>query len=396
MLPSFGSFGKKSGLAGMAGSSKRKGFTKEKESRYDDEARQALHSDDDEIDDRPHASFTDIASGRNRSHSTLSSSRVSLANDSYGAPPPMRRTHTTPMRVDAHYVRAIYDYNGGAADELNVRAGEIIEVKKKVSDDWWIGECGNRSGLFPSAYCEEYVPTPSTTRPTPAMPTARNLPPAPGAPRNGTASTLTPRSLPPPSQLAAPSSPVDLYAMTSDSEADHGYSDTETQATANLASSGQAPSSHYKPLVPTPAPAAPSAYRKPAPPPPPSRRTQSSSNLLTTSASSSFLSAPQPAFSRTQQSSEGSPFGGSEGKEDDDDDDDEIFGGRARSSTIGPSPVASPPTGMAGLGTGLGNMHLGRGRNAASMGDCSQCGCEDFTQNVFKSPGVCSTCFHQH
>ena len=395
MLPSFGSFGKKSGLASMGSSSKRKGFTKEKETRYDDEARQALHSDDDEGDDqRSPVSYTDIASGRNRSHSTLSNSRVSLAGDSYGAPPPMRRTHTTPKRVDAHYVKALYDYNGGAADELMVRAGEIIEVKKKVSDDWWIGECGNRSGLFPSAYCEDYVPTPTIARPTPALPAARTLPPGPGAPRNGTTSTPVARTLPPTSQLATPSSPVDFYAMTSDSEADQDYSDTETQATASLATGGQPPSSQYKPMIPSPAPA-PSAFRKPAPPPPPSRRTQSSGNLMTASHSSSFLSPPQPAYARAPNSPEGSPFGGSEGEEDEDE--GEIFGGRSRSGTVSASPNGSPPTGTTGLGTGLGNMHLGRsGGNAASVGQCSQCGCGDFTQNVFKAQGICSTCFHQH
>lgn len=390
MLPSFGSLGKKGGLASMAGSSsKRKSFGKEKE-KYTDESRQALHSDADDDDDYEAPRSPLSVTGRTRSQTTLSTSRVSLASDGYGAPPPMRRTHTTPVRADSHYVKALYDFAGGAADELSVRAGDIIEVKQEVSADWYIGESSGRSGLFPVAYCEEYVPTPTTARapPMPAsVPTPRNLPPPAGAPRgNGAA-----RAMPPmPASHAAPASLMDPYA-TSDSELEHGFSDAEHDTTAHLTSSGQAPASASRP--------APSA-RKPAPPPPPSRRSQSSSNLLSTSAGASFgtsfLSPPQPSYARrTPSSPEGSPFAGSE------EDEEEIFGGggRARSATVGASstPASAPTNGAVhSLGNGLGDLHLDQGAGGAPAAQCKDCRCEDFTQNVFKPKGTCSTCFHQH
>lgn len=380
MLPSFGSFGKKSAMANLGGgTTKRKSFgaNKEKE-RYDDDSRQALHSDDEE--EEPRSPISASTTGRNRSQTTLSASRVSLASDGYGAPPPMRRTHTTPVRGDGHYVKALYDYAGGAADELTIRAGEIIEVKKEVSADWWIGECSGRSGLFPSAYCEEYVPSPVTAKPAP-----RAIPPPPGGARN------IARSMPPAPSTLAPSSPGDRWASaTSESEADHGFSDAEHYATASLTGGGQAPSSYKSGAPPA------SSGRKPPPPPPPSRRTQSSSNLLSTFANATLLSPPQPAYLRqktSHSSNEGSPFTGSEGE---DDDEEEIFGGRSRSATVGASSAPSAGPG-GGLASGLGNMHLGRGGGGSGDApDCGTCGCEDFTQNVFKSPGICSTCFHQH
>ena len=392
MLPSFGSLGKKGGLASMAGSSsKRKSFGKEKD-RYADDTRQALHSDADDDEYEPPRSPLSVT-GRTRSQTTLSTSRVSLASDGYGVPPPMRRTHTTPVRADGHYVKALYDFAGGAADELSVRAGDIIEVKQEVSEDWYIGESSGRSGLFPVAYCEEYIPTPTTARAPPmptSVPTPRNLPPAagaPGAPRGTGAGGQ--RAMPPmPTSQAAPASPMDPYA-TSDSEFDHGFSDAEHTTTAHLTSSGQAPGAHSRP---------PASGRKPAPPPP-SRRSQSSSNLLSSSAGASFgasyLSPPQPSYARrTPSPPEGSPFAGSE-------DEEEIFGGggRTRSATIGasPTPVPVPTNGAVhGLGNGLGGLHLGQGAGEDAAVNCRACSCEDFTQNVFKPKGTCSTCFHQH
>lgn len=403
MLPSFGSFGKKSAM-GLTGSSKRKSFGAGKD-RYEDEVRQerrALHSEEDDDDGDSYRRAQSPASfgtnGRTRSHTVTSTSRISLASDTYdvittSTPPPMRRTHTTPVPATGRMVKALYDFAGAAADELQLRAGDVVEVKKEVSDDWYIGECKGRSGLFPATYCEPYVPTPTT-----AVPPARTMPPTFGASRP---SAPAARSLPPPVQtIPMPRSSFDNYGgITSDSEFDsHGYSDAEHQATASLSRSGEAPAtsgpSSYRspPTVPGP-----SSMKKAAPPPPPpSRRSQSSSNLLT--ASSNFLSPPHPAFARRKptldSSPEGSPFAGSEEEEED----DEIFGGGG-GGTRTPSSTASPPTARptgSGLAHGLGGMHLGSSGSTSSAADCGVCGCADFTQNVFKPKGSCSTCYHQH
>ncbi len=44
-------------------------------------------------------------------------------------------------------------------------------------------------------------------------------------------------------------------------------------------------------------------------------------------------------------------------------------------------------------------MHLnqnGQDTEVLAAKDCGLCDCRDFTQNVFKPKGTCSTCFHQH
>lgn len=170
ILPSFGSFGKKSGLSSVG----KKGFRGDR--LEDDQSEEEL----------------------------------------FERPPPVRRL-TTP-NPGVKYMKMLYDFAGDAADELPLRTGQIIEVKQEVSEDWWIGECEGRSGLFPKAYAEEYVPTPRTAVPRP------------------------------------------VHTQSFD-DSDDDFSDH-----ASLSAQAQ------------PAPVR-APVRKPAPPPPPSRRSQSSTNL---------------------------------------------------------------------------------------------------------------------
>lgn len=332
MIPSFRSFGKKGGIGVTA----RKSFTQEKYGNIEeDDGRQALHSDGED----------NLGSGRKEEIGF----RDSLAYEPDLNPPKMRRTHTTALTATT-YVKAIYNFAGAGADELSLRAEQVVEVKKKVSEDWYLGECEGRSGLFPSSYCEEYVPSPVT----PA------LPPIPR------------RSLPPRShsstQTMAPSPTLDL---TSDSEPSHGFSDSDLYDTASLAA---VPSSRSKPV------------KKPAPPPPPSRRSASSNNIPT--AHTAYLSPPQPVTrprantaSRRptlDSSPEGLPFAGSPFAGSDDD--EFLHGG----TIPGPS----------GLSHGLAGVQLQE--DTSSQASCRVCSCDDFTQNVFKAKGMCSTCYHQH
>ena len=380
-MPSFGTLGKKGAALASMGAPKRKGFSKDKD-RYEDEARQALHSEDDE-DESPPPARGYHAGGRARSGTALSASRISLASDSVSASPPtMRRTHTTPAHVDAQWVKALYDFTGSAADELTFHAGDIIEVKKEVSADWWIGETEGHSGLFPATYCEEYVPTPQT-----AVPPPRTIPPPPG----GRSRSGTGRSMPSPSPVQAPLMPVDpSHGFASGSEMEsYGYPDGEHHATASLSLTTQPPSSYKSPAPPPARKAAP-------PPPPPSRRTQSSGNLTSAGvAVSSYLSPPQPAFARgkpaSDSSPEGSPFAGSE-----EDEDEEIFGGR-HDTAVAPAEPFNLGAAVGGLNHGLGGVHINQAPGGREdVRECAACGCQDFTQNVFKPKGTCSTCFHQH
>ncbi|RXK38529.1 hypothetical protein M231_04161 [Tremella mesenterica] len=354
MLPSFGSLGKKSGLSNVANvASMRKPFKSDKYGNLDEDERPSLQSEDDDNDSLD--SYSRGANGRARS-STITSSRT-IASDHQVPPPSMRRTQTTPANAQARYVKALFDFNGEAADELQIRTGQIIEVKSEVSSDWWIGECEGRSGLFPKAYTEEYVPSPQT-----AVPIRRTLPP----PANLS------RSIPQPPMAT---SPPDEYPDT-ESDVSHDLSDNDHHGTALLASGALPP-----PIK--------SSIKKPAPPPPPSRRSQSSTNLSTT-----LLAPPRPGFrSRSStlskqpqlsSSPEASPFAGSE--------DEEYL------STVGSGTGAgtAAPVMTRGLSHGLSSMHLANQKQDVSMGTCATCGCDEFTQNVFKAKGTCSTCFHQH
>ncbi|WVQ96653.1 hypothetical protein IAU59_003759 [Kwoniella sp. CBS 9459] len=420
ILPSFGSFGKKSGLSASASAApKKKSYGKEK---FGD-SRTALHSEEEEDDqDEDYGTGSGYGGSRARSHSQLSTSNSSLrtGTDTYAPPPSMRRALTSPPNPtaryadpSARYVKALYDYTGNAADELQLRVGQVVKVETEVSEDWWMGECDGERGIFPRSYTEEYVPSPQVAVPPP-MParTARNLPP----PISSSVVQQQPRTIPPPPtvhsvQPVLPPSPIMNYhdsEFESELESDaHGFSDGDNNFTASLAS-GLRPVAVNRERSST-------ISKRAAPPPPPSRRSQSSNNLLSaatmgpssSSHSSASLSPPQPVFGRARSSTtttlrqapiattEASPFGHS----DDDQDDHDHGHGHEHDRSGYSSPSAGG--GGNGLSHGLGAVHLqgsagsGPGGQTAST-TCGVCGCRDFTQNVFKSKGTCSTCFHAH
>ncbi|KAI9466572.1 SH3-domain-containing protein [Lactarius psammicola] len=83
------------------------------------------------------------------------------------APPPVRRVSVSPAAPEpepepepeeaeeeevGEWVEALYDYTSEDAGDLHLRAGERVRVTERTSSDWWTGEIGNRSGLFPATY----------------------------------------------------------------------------------------------------------------------------------------------------------------------------------------------------------------------------------------------------
>uniref|UniRef100_A0A8B9LHP2 Src substrate cortactin-like n=1 Tax=Astyanax mexicanus TaxID=7994 RepID=A0A8B9LHP2_ASTMX len=50
--------------------------------------------------------------------------------------------------------RAIYDYEGGADDEISFMPDDIITNIEMVDEGWWKGTCHGRTGLFPSSFVE--------------------------------------------------------------------------------------------------------------------------------------------------------------------------------------------------------------------------------------------------
>ncbi|KAJ2544980.1 Intersectin 1 (SH3 domain protein), partial [Coemansia sp. RSA 1933] len=98
-------------------------------------------------------------------------------------------------------VRIIKQYDAVDEDDLSLRIGDIVEVKKEV-DGWYLGRLNGNIGMFPVNYAEEYsaeaqAPPASRPLPVPPVPGASNAPPPiPNVPspmsRRGTASGAAP------------------------------------------------------------------------------------------------------------------------------------------------------------------------------------------------------------
>jgi len=54
-------------------------------------------------------------------------------------------------------VRAIYDYDAGAEDELPFQEGDLINLFSKHESGWWTGELNGVTGLFPANHVEEVL-----------------------------------------------------------------------------------------------------------------------------------------------------------------------------------------------------------------------------------------------
>ncbi|XP_038645682.1 nostrin isoform X6 [Scyliorhinus canicula] len=51
--------------------------------------------------------------------------------------------------------KALYDYQAGRDDELNVQQGDILIIHKKDASGWWFGSLRGKKGIFPATYVEE-------------------------------------------------------------------------------------------------------------------------------------------------------------------------------------------------------------------------------------------------
>ena len=54
---------------------------------------------------------------------------------------------------------ALYDYTAQQPDELGFNAGDVIIIVSKEHPDWWKGQLGGKTGIFPS----NFVGNPSTS-----------------------------------------------------------------------------------------------------------------------------------------------------------------------------------------------------------------------------------------
>ncbi|KAG0001370.1 hypothetical protein BGZ80_008550 [Entomortierella chlamydospora] len=148
--------------------------------------RQSLCDTDDD-----HSNHSDDHSGAN---SVSTTPRPVSVYDEYHQinfqppPPDLRRSisHPTPTRVSRHrctlspgsssaapqlpvlpereprrkQVRAIYDFNASAGEELSLHKGDLVRVIEEIDEGWWEGELIDSNGvrhvgMFPSNYVEE-------------------------------------------------------------------------------------------------------------------------------------------------------------------------------------------------------------------------------------------------
>eukprot|EP00047_Mylnosiga_fluctuans_P003550 m.229694 g.229694 ORF g.229694 m.229694 type:complete len:1076 (-) comp11945_c0_seq1:83-3310(-) len=70
-------------------------------------------------------------------------------------PPPQPRKPPPKPKPKLPQARALYDYDAQDADELGLKAGDMVSVVKKDASGWWQGRVGEREGLFPANYVEE-------------------------------------------------------------------------------------------------------------------------------------------------------------------------------------------------------------------------------------------------
>lgn len=57
--------------------------------------------------------------------------------------------------VSGDYYISLYPYQSDEAGDLTFDQGEVILVTGK-DGDWWTGQIGDRSGIFPSNYVQTY------------------------------------------------------------------------------------------------------------------------------------------------------------------------------------------------------------------------------------------------
>ncbi|KAG9033766.1 hypothetical protein FRB95_014254 [Tulasnella sp. JGI-2019a] len=391
-------------------------------------------SDMDDIIDRSPMQSLSKSHNRSRHGHSARSSVTALTGTSNRPPLPARASRANSKRI----VKALYDFNGSAADELSFEIGDEIILMTEVSEGWWKGERNDgKIGVFPLNHTEEILRKPvPPPRPVTQISMISSM------------SSSQPRLVPPPPPQDGPSSddgegsvallsrrpsaaksqrsliarsrassraaeipkvqtpsPVldnhdhdepfgDHYERSDDmsgmSDDDLGHGKlVETASPVELPVAVMAPESSLSPPTQPIRPRAPSntvsyntaspGKRAPPPPPPASRRTPS-----TTLAS--LTASPAPTQQQQQLSTSSAtrrlPF-------------------RSKSSSALPTRASqallsndeSSP--FAHDHDGSGDMQRPAGVDAGLL-LCGECGCDEFVQNPFKPKGYCSSCFHSH
>ncbi|KAF7591496.1 class II myosin [Aspergillus hancockii] len=124
-----------------------------------------------------------------------SHTRTASSGSVRAPPPPPPASPPAPKKATA---KVLYDFSSGQSNELDIRAGEIVQIVSKEGNGWWL--CMNMAtsvqGWTPQAYLEEQAaPTPKPA-PPPPPPAAARASPVPSI--NGAATAAAAKAKPAP------------------------------------------------------------------------------------------------------------------------------------------------------------------------------------------------------
>ena len=86
--------------------------------------------------------------------SAATSGSVTLVNSQDLTAAAKKKKPPPPPPKKLPQAKALYVYEASEADELSLKVGDIIVIKSKEDEGWWIGSCNGKTGLFPSNYVE--------------------------------------------------------------------------------------------------------------------------------------------------------------------------------------------------------------------------------------------------
>lgn len=72
-------------------------------------------------------------------------------------PTPAMRTSVTPTAPKPS-CKALYDFEPLNPGELGFKEGEVIEITRRIDENWFEGTIHGRVGIFPTNYVEVLVP----------------------------------------------------------------------------------------------------------------------------------------------------------------------------------------------------------------------------------------------
>ncbi|KAL7276900.1 hypothetical protein RUND412_000092 [Rhizina undulata] len=102
------------------------------------------------------ASTNSVQFQRQHFNSTYTDNVVTSPKRPTAPKPVFKPAVPTPKSVGANQAVALYTFEPGQPGDLGFKKGDIITVTKRTDskNDWWTGQIGSRTGIFPSNYVE--------------------------------------------------------------------------------------------------------------------------------------------------------------------------------------------------------------------------------------------------